>query len=53
VRPWSGHDYTAALEPRLDALPRSKPIAVLGERRVPLPLQHLHHRLLDEAIQHG
>jgi hypothetical protein len=32
---------------------RSKPIAVLGERRVPLPLQNLHHRLLDEAIQHG
>jgi hypothetical protein len=33
--------------------PRSEPIAVLGERRVPLPLQDLHHRLLDEAIQHG
>src|SRR5215216_4151987 len=32
---------------------RSKPIAVSGERRVPLPLQNLHHRLLDEAIQHG
>jgi hypothetical protein len=30
----------------------SKPIAVVGERRVPLPLQHLHHRLLDESIQH-
>src|SRR5262249_7684010 len=32
--------------------PRSKPIAVTGECRVPLPLQDLHHRLLDEAIQH-
>ncbi len=32
---------------------RSKPVAVLGERRVPSPLQNLHHRLLDEAIQHG
>ena len=32
---------------------RSKPVAVLGERRVPSLLQHLHHRLLDEAIQHG
>src|SRR5438477_1674818 len=31
---------------------RSKTIAVVGERRVPLPLQHLHHRLLDESIQH-
>src|SRR5271155_3464299 len=32
---------------------RSEPIAVLGKRRVPLPLQNLHHRLLDEAIQYG
>jgi site-specific DNA recombinase len=32
---------------------RSEPIAVLGERRVPLPLQNLHHRLLDETIQYG
>src|SRR5258705_553966 len=32
---------------------RSKPVAVLGKRRVPSPLQNLHHRLLDEAIQHG
>jgi len=32
---------------------RSKSIAVMGERRVPSPLQYLHHRLLDEAIQHG
>src|SRR2546421_2976566 len=32
---------------------RSKPIAVRGERRIPLLLQNLHHRLLDEAIQHG
>jgi hypothetical protein len=29
---------------------RSKPIAVKGERRIPLLLQNLHHRLLDEAI---
>ena len=33
--------------------PRSEPIAVLGERRVPLPLQDLHYRLLDKAVQHG
>src|SRR5712672_1396369 len=31
----------------------SEPIAVLGECRVPLPLQNLHHRLLNKAIQHG
>jgi hypothetical protein len=31
---------------------RSKTIAVVGEGRVPLPLQHLHHRLLDKPIQH-
>src|SRR5438309_8964034 len=31
---------------------RSKTIAVVGERRVPPPLQHLHHRLLDKPIQH-
>src|SRR3989442_10338586 len=30
----------------------SKTIAVVGERRVPPPLQHLHHRLLDKSIQH-
>src|ERR1039457_4342934 len=29
-----------------------KPIAVFGERSVPAPLQRLHHRLLDESIQH-
>src|SRR6267143_59485 len=29
-----------------------KPIAVFRERSVPAPLQYLHHRLLDEAIQH-
>jgi hypothetical protein len=33
--------------------PRSEPIAVLGERRVPLPLQNLHHRLLDQKIAEG
>src|SRR5215469_777059 len=32
---------------------RSEPIAVLGKRRVPLPLQNLHHRLLDKTVQHG
>ena len=32
---------------------RSKPIAVMGERRVPPLLQNLPDRLLDEAIQHG
>src|SRR6202040_1371090 len=32
---------------------RSEPIAVLGERRIPSPLQNLHHRLLDKAVQHG
>src|SRR5438309_2815989 len=31
---------------------RSKTVAVVGERRVPLPLQNLHHRLLDPTIQH-
>src|SRR5882757_878255 len=31
----------------------SEPIAVLGECRVPLLLQNLHHRLLNKAIQHG
>src|SRR5262249_23678188 len=31
---------------------RSKTVAVVGERRVPPPLQNLHHRLLDETIQH-
>src|SRR5229473_4009606 len=32
--------------------PGPKPIAVFGERSVPAPLQYLHHRLLDESIQH-
>src|SRR6185369_10214902 len=32
---------------------RPKPVAVIGKRRVPLPLQNLHHRLLDESIQYG
>src|SRR4029077_9049828 len=32
---------------------RSKPVAVLGKRRVPSLLQNLHYRLLDEAIQHS
>src|SRR5262249_15791369 len=32
--------------------PRPKAEACLGERLVPLRLQHLHHRLLDEAVEH-
>src|SRR5437763_3369801 len=32
--------------------PGSKPVAVVGKRPVPLALQHLHHRLLDESVQH-
>src|SRR6266566_1330061 len=31
--------------------PRSKTVAVIGERRVPPPLQNLHHRLLEKSIQ--
>ncbi len=31
---------------------RSKPVTVLGERRVPSALQDLHHRLLDKPVQH-
>src|ERR1035441_1307854 len=31
---------------------RSEPIAVIGKRPVPLPLENLHHRLLDESVQH-
>src|SRR5262249_2006982 len=49
TQPWP-----SALGPRLDGgSSRSKTIAAVGERRVPRPLQHLHHRLLDEAIQNG
>jgi site-specific DNA recombinase len=32
--------------------PRPKAKAHLGERSVPVRLQHLHHRLLDEAVKH-
>src|SRR4029077_19607511 len=32
---------------------RSKPVAVLGKRGVPLLLQNLHHRFLDKAVQHS
>jgi hypothetical protein len=32
--------------------PRPEAEAILGERRVPIGLQHLHHRLLDEAVDH-
>ncbi len=31
---------------------RPEPVAVIGKRPVPLPLQNLHHRLLDQPIQH-
>jgi hypothetical protein len=31
---------------------RPEPVAVIGKRPVPSPLQNLHHRLLDESIQH-
>jgi hypothetical protein len=29
-----------------------EPVAVIGKRPVPSPLENLHHRLLDESIQH-
>ena len=32
--------------------PRPKAKAHLGERSVPVRLQHLHYRLLDEAVEH-
>jgi len=32
---------------------RSKAVAVIGKCWVPLPLQNLHRRLLNEAVQHG
>jgi len=35
------------------AAPRSKTVAVFGERRVPALLQNLQHRLLNKAIEHG
>jgi len=31
---------------------RSKTVAVFREGPIPLPLQNLHHRLLDQSIQH-
>ena len=31
---------------------RPEPVAVFGKRPVPPPLQNLHHRLLDQTIQH-
>ena len=34
------------------AAPRSKAVAVLGERRVELRLQHLEQALLDEPVHH-
>src|SRR5262249_40263844 len=32
--------------------PGPKPVAVIGKRPIPPALQYLHHRLLDESIQH-
>src|SRR5438552_893231 len=37
----------------LRAVPRSKTVAMFGERRVPALLQNLQHRLLNKAIEHG
>src|SRR5262249_47593997 len=37
----------------LRATPRSKTVAVFGERRVPALLQHLQHCLLDKAVQNS
>src|SRR5262245_66134469 len=31
----------------------SEPVAVIGKLRVPLSLQDLHNRLLDEPVQHS
>ena len=31
---------------------QSETVAVIGKRLVPLPLQNLHHRLLNQSIQH-
>ena len=33
--------------------PRSKTVAVIGERWVPPPLQNLHHRLLEKSVERG
>src|ERR1022692_3429803 len=46
-------DILLRLFHRLLGLPaRPEPVAVIGKRPVPPPLQNLHHRLLDESIQH-
>src|SRR5215472_2680393 len=37
----------------LRTTPRSKTVAVFGERRVPALLQNLQHRLLDKTVQRG
>ena len=37
----------------MSASPRAKAEAVFAERRVPLLLEHLIYRLLNEAIQYG
>src|ERR1700732_3153922 len=31
----------------------SEPVAVIGKRRIPLSLENLHNRLLDEPVQHS
>ncbi len=33
-------------------MPRAKPLAVLGERPIPVLLEHLHDPLVDESVQH-
>ena len=49
----AGRDVRLRLRHRLmRRTPRPKAEARLGERPVPVCLQHLHHRLLDEAVEH-
>jgi site-specific DNA recombinase len=49
----AGRDVLLRLRHRLmRRAPRPKAEARLGERPVPARLQHLHHRLLDEAVEH-
>ena len=37
----------------MSGAPRSKTVAAFRERPIPVPLQNLYNRLLDQAIQHG
>ena len=49
----AGRDIRLRLLHRLmRRAPRPEAEAHLGERSVPVRLKHLHHRLLDEAIEH-